>query len=423
MVKKANGKWRMCVNFTNLNKAYPKDSYPLPRINQLVDSIAGHRLLSFMDAFSRYNQIKTDEEDQEKTSFITSQGLFCYKVMSFGLKNAEASYQRLVNHMFRPQIRQNVEVYVDDMLVKSLDEERHMDSLQETFDTLRRHQIKLNPNKCAFGVSSGKFLGFMVSQRRIEANPDKIQAILDMEPPKNIKEVQSLTGRVAALNRFVFKATDKCLPFFKILKKAFEWTDECQKAFQDLKVYLTTALLLSPSILGEELYLYLAVSPHAVSSALVREEGKVQKPVYYTSRALKGVEGRYSLMEKLAFALITASRKLRHYFQAHLIIVMTDHPLKKAMNKLEAVGRLIQWTIELSEFDIRYQPRNVIKAQTLADFIVEFTPSHGDLDEMEDNKTWVVHVDRSSTLHVGGIGVVLKSPEADKLKHKVRLQY
>ena len=151
-------------------------------------------MLSFMDAFSGYNQIKMDKEDQEKTSFITSQGLFCYKVMPFGLKNARATYQRLVNHMFRPQIERNVEVYVDDMLVKSLDEERHLDDLQETFDTLRQHQMKLNPNKCAFGVSSRKFLGFMVSQRGIEANLDKIQVILDMEPPKNIKEVQSLTG-------------------------------------------------------------------------------------------------------------------------------------------------------------------------------------------------------------------------------------
>ena len=227
-----------------------------------------------------------------------------------------------------------------------------------------------------------------------------------MKPPKNIKEVQSLTRRVIALNRFVSQATNKCLPFFKILRKAFEWTDECQEAFQDLKVYLTTVPLLSPSILGEDLYLYLAVSPHAVSSALVREEGKVQKPIYYTSRALRGAEGRYPLMEKLAFALITASRKLRHYFQTHVIIVMIDHPLKKAMNKLEAAGRLIQWAIELSEFDIRYQPRNAIKAQVLADFIAEFTSSHDDLDEMEGNKTWVVHVDGSSTLHAGGIGVL-----------------
>ena len=135
--------------------------------------------------------------------------------------------------------------------------------------------MKLNPNKCAFGVLSGKFLGFMVSHRGIEANPDKIQAILNMKPPQNIKEVQSLTGRVPALNRFVSKATDKCLPFFKVLKKTFEWTDECQRAFQDLKECLTTTPLLSPFVLGEDLYLYLAVTPHVVSSALIREEGRM----------------------------------------------------------------------------------------------------------------------------------------------------
>ena len=146
--------------------------------------------------------------------------------MPFDLKNAATTYQRLVNHMFCPQIGRNVKVYVDDMLVKSLDEEKHLDDLQETFDTLRRYNMKLNPSKCAFGVSLGKFLGFMVSHRGIKANPDKIQVILNMEPPRNIKEVQSLTGRVAALNKFDSKATDKCLPFFKVLKKAFKWKDE-----------------------------------------------------------------------------------------------------------------------------------------------------------------------------------------------------
>ena len=221
--------------------------------------------------------------------------------------------------------------------------------------------MKLNPSKCAFEVSSGNFLRFMVS-RGIEANLDKIQAILDMKPLRNIKEVQFLTGRVAALNRFVSKATDKCLSFFKVLKKAFEGTDECQKAFQDLKAYLTTASLLSPSLLGEELYLYLEMTPYAISSALIREEARVQKPVYYTSQVLRGAEGRYPLIEKLAFTLIIAPRKLIHYFQVHVINVMTDHSLKKAMNKLEAAGRLIQSAVELSEFDIRYQPRNAIKA-------------------------------------------------------------
>ena len=176
------------------------------------------------------------------------------------------------------------------MLMKIQDEEIHQDYLQETFNTLRQYNIKLNPSKCAFGVSSGKFLRFMVSHRGIEANPDKIQAILDMKPPQNVKEVQSLTIRVTALNRFVSKATDKCLPFFRVLRKAFAWTDDCQRAFEDLKAYLTTAPLLSPSVLGEELYLYLAVTPHAVSSTLIREEGRVQKLVYYTSRALRGAE-------------------------------------------------------------------------------------------------------------------------------------
>ena len=136
-----------------------------------------------MDAFSGYNQIWMDEADQEKTSFVTSQGLFCYEVMPFGLKNAGATYQRLVNHMFYPQIGRNVEVYVDDMLVKSLEECKHLDDLQETFNTLRQYSMKLNPSKCAFGVASGKFLGFMVSHKGIEANPEKIKAILDMKPP------------------------------------------------------------------------------------------------------------------------------------------------------------------------------------------------------------------------------------------------
>uniref|UniRef100_A0A2N9H0S8 Integrase catalytic domain-containing protein n=1 Tax=Fagus sylvatica TaxID=28930 RepID=A0A2N9H0S8_FAGSY len=424
MVKKSTGKWRMCVDFTDLNKACPKDSFPLPRIDQLVDSTAGHKLLTFMDAFSGYNQIVMDESDQEKTSFITSRGLFCYKVMSFGLKNAGATYQRLMNRMFHDQIGRNVEVYVDDMLVKSKEEDVHLDDLRETFQTLRKYQMKLNPSKCAFGVYSGKFLGFMVSQRGIEANPDKIKAILEMQPPKSTKEVQRLTGRVAALNRFMSRSTDKCLPFFKTLKKAFEWIDECQQAFEELKRYLTEPPLLSPSKQGEELYLYLAVSPTAVSSALIREEERRQLPVYYTSRALRGAEERYPLMKKLAFALVTATRKLRPYFQAHTIVLLTNHPLRKAMNKPDAAGRLIQWSIELSEFDIDYRPRTAIKAQALADFIAEFTSKDDEpTEDVEQTSKWTMNIDGSSTKDSGGIGVVLRSPKGDTIKQAVRLQY
>ena len=324
LVKKANGKWRMCVDFTDLNRACPKDSFPLPRIDQLVDSTVGHKLLTFMDAFSGYNQIKMAEEDQEKTTFITSQGLYCYKVMPFGLKNAGVTYQRLVNKMFSKQIGRNMEVHVDDMLVKSKEELTHLDDLRETFATLKQYQMKLNPGKCVFGVASGNFLGFMVSQRRIEANPEKVQAIINMALPKTVKEVQKLIGRIAAINRFVSRATDKCLPFFKTLKQAFMWTDECEAAFQELKRYLSHPPLLSPSKEGESLQLYLAVSATAISAALIREEDKKQLPVYYVSQAFQGTEFGYPKIEKIAFALIMASRKLRQYFQANLILVMTD---------------------------------------------------------------------------------------------------
>ena len=163
MVKKVDGKWTMCVDFTDLNKACPKDSYPFPLVNVLVDSTAQHQLLSFMDTFLGYNQIRMDEADQEKTSFVTNQGLFCYKVMPFGLKNAGVTYQRLMNKMFANQIRRNVQVYVDDMLVKIRREEYHLKDLEETFGTLRSYNMKPNSSKCTFEVTAGKFLGFMLS--------------------------------------------------------------------------------------------------------------------------------------------------------------------------------------------------------------------------------------------------------------------
>ena len=167
-----------------------------------------------------------------------------------------------------------------------------------------------------------------------------MRAIVELEPPRIVKAVQSLNGKVAALNKFVSKATDKCLPFFRVLRKSFEWTDECQKAFNDLKKYLSSPPLLSPSMPGEELYLYVAVSQAAVSTTLVREEGGLQRPVYFISRACQGAEERYPRMEKLAFALITAAWKLKPYFQAHTIVVLMDQPLKRAMRNPEVVGRM-----------------------------------------------------------------------------------
>ena len=256
-------------------------------------------------------------------------------------------------------------------------EDDHLDDLRETFDTLRSYNIKLNPSKCAFKVLAGKFLGFMVSQRGIEVNLDKIRAIMEMTPPRIVKEVQSLNNRVAALNKFMLRATNKCLPLFCMLKKSFEWTTECQQAFEDLKAYLSSPPLLSPSKPREELFVYLAVSSAIVNAALVREEDKVQKPVYYTGWALWDTEERYSLMEKLTFTLVTVAWKPKPYFQAHTVVVLTDKPLWWAMSNLEAARCMALWAIELSEFDVQYCPRTTIKGQAVVEFIVEFTNMEG----------------------------------------------
>ena len=195
--------------------------------------------------------------------------------MPFGLKNAWATYQRLVNKMFQKQIGASMEVYIDDMLVKSVKVGLHVAHLAESFQILKDYNMKLNPTKCAFGVSTGKFLGFIVNSRGIEANPDKIKAVLDMQPPSNTKEIQRLTGRIAALSCFVSRSTDKCRPFFHVLKKAFHWDAQCEEAFSVIKAYLSSPpVLVSPSE-GELLTLYLVVSDFSSSTALVRERDRI----------------------------------------------------------------------------------------------------------------------------------------------------
>ena len=255
VVKKKNGKWRVCIDFTDLNKACPKDPFPLTKIDQLVDATSGHHRMSFLDTFQGYHQIAMNPTDQEKTAFITPRGIFCYKVMPFGLKNAGVTYQRMITKMFALQLGKTVEVYNDDMVVKSILAEDHLRDLQAVLNTLRRHRLKLNASKCAFGVGSGKFLGFMVTQRGIEANPDQISVILDLKPPRTVREVQRLTGMAAALNRFISRSAEKCRPFFDLIKKGknFHWGDQSDQAFERLKAYLAAAPLLSTPVNGESL--------------------------------------------------------------------------------------------------------------------------------------------------------------------------
>ncbi|XP_074362906.1 uncharacterized protein LOC141703225 [Apium graveolens] len=318
LVKKPNGKWRTCVDFTDLNKACPKDSFPLPRIDQLVDATAGHALLSFMDAYSGYNQILMYEPDQEHTSFITDRGLYCYIGMPFGLINAGATYQ-------------------------------------------------------------------------------------------SVKQVQSLTGRIAALNRFVSKSSDRCKEFFKAIKgrgKDFLWTPNCEEAFLKIKEQLGNPPILTKPEDGETLILYLAVLEYSISAVLVKEEASYQWPVYY----------------------------------AHRIEVRTAYPLRQILHKPESSGRMLKWAIELGQFDLEYCPRTAIKGQALADFVLEFDEeiddkaivlaeptsqeSHQDEKKQElPHPWWTLHVDGAVNNSGSGAGIILITPEGHRLMSAIHLKF
>jgi hypothetical protein len=379
MVKKANGKWRMCIDFTDLNKAHPKGEFPFPRIDSLVDATASSELMSLLDCYSGYHQIWMKKEDEPKTRFITPSGTYCYLRMPEGLKNAGGSFSRMTAKVLHSQIGRNVLTYVYD-IVKSTKQENHIANLQETFANFRQAGLKLNPEKCVFGVKKGKFLGCLVSTKGIKANPSKIKAILRMEPPNSKKGAQRLAGRLASLNRFISRSTEKNLPFFEILKSAevFQWGLAQQKAFEELKQYLIDLTTITPPSSGNLLLLYVAASHYAVSAALVQEkqDGQVkrQAPVYFVSKVLSLSMKNYTKLEKVLYVVLMASRKLRHYFQAYHIIVPSSQPLKDIMRNREAIGRIRKWAAELNEFTIDYVHRSSIPSQALADFIADWTP-------------------------------------------------
>ncbi|PKA57863.1 RNA-directed DNA polymerase like [Apostasia shenzhenica] len=397
MVKKANGKWRMCVDFHTLNQACPKDTYPLPCIEAMVDRTFGYEVMSFLDAFSGYHQIRMAKEDEEKTAFITDLGTYCYNVMPFGLKNAGATYQRMIDVVFKDQRGKNLEAYVDDILVKSKSMEGHLTDLMETLDTLRRFNLKLNPAKCTFGAVSGKFLGYLISARGIEINPDKISAILSMPSPRMVKQIHKLAGQINDLGRFISKAGDRCSPFFRCLRnnKKGQWTNECEAAFIELKRYLTSPSILVVPKEGAILSLYLGVSDTVVSTVLVNDDSGVQHPMFYISHILLDAESRYLILESLALALLMMARKLRPYFQSCTIQVVTDQPLLKILHTPEVSGRLLKWSIELGEYDIKYVPRTAIKAQALADFVAELSTSEPSPTKSKATP-WSLHIDGAS---------------------------
>ncbi|GKV51507.1 hypothetical protein SLEP1_g58152 [Rubroshorea leprosula] len=271
---------------------------------------------------------------------------------------------------------------------------------------------------------SGKFLGYVMSKKGIEVNSDKVMAVQQMKPPKTVKDVQRLTGRLAALHRFMARLAERCLPFFRALRepKSFQWTSECQQAFDELKQYLASPPLLSKPIEGERLYLYLGIADEAVNSILLREQDKQQKLICYISKVLQDAERNYPIAEKATFALVYTAQKLRAYFQSHDIIVYTDLPLKKILQKPELSSWLIGWAVELSEYDLKFQPCTAIKGQALANFLVECHPP-AEEKTSPAGPIWTLFVDGAASVEGSGAEAVLIDPNGFKSEHALRFSF
>jgi hypothetical protein len=310
-------------------------------------------------------------------------------------------------------------------------EESLISDLTETFDNLNRYKLKLNPTKCSFGVSSGQLLGFLVSARGIEANPEKIQAILTMVKPAKLHNVQKLAGRVAALSRFVARLGEKALPFYALMKKSddkFEWTEEGDTAFAQLKKVLSTPPVLVAPNEKEPLLLYIAATHQVVSTVLVvdrSKEGKaheVQRPVYFLSEVLSPTKQRYPHYQKLAYSIFTTARKLRQYFAVHPIIVVNEAPLSNILNNPAATGCVSLWGIELSPLEITYKKQKAIKSQVLPDFTAEWLELQN-TGPPDLSSVWTMYFNRSKRVQGAGAGVVLISPQGDKLKYVLRMSF
>ena len=310
--------------------------YVMPIIDMLVDFTANNELLSFMDGFTRYNQILLVIDDISKTTFRCpgSLGLFEWMVMLFCLKNADATYQRAMNAIFNDMLGHHMEIYIDDILVKSKKVAEDVNHLRKSFEMMRLHQLKLNPLQCAFRVQAGNFVGFLVHQTGVEVDQNKARAIISAKAPQNKKELHKLLGQVNYLRNFISNMVGKTKVFSDLIKpkevEEFKWEKQHQIAFDGIKGYLCKPTVLMPPLKGRPLKLYLSTAKESIGFLLTQNNAEGhEQVVYYLSRILNSTKTRYTPIEKLCLALYFAYMKLRHYMIKFQVYVVSQTNLMK----------------------------------------------------------------------------------------------
>ena len=362
VVKKKNGKNRFCVNYKPLNDITKKDSYPLPRIDEILDGLQNAQWFTTLDLASGYWQIKVRPEDQEKTAFTTKFGIYEFKVMPFGLCNAPATFQRTMDYVLGDIKGKFVMVYLDDVIIYSKTFEDHMIHLKEVLKRIEDAQLRLKAEKYYFAASKLQFLGHVVGKNGIEPDPEKVDKIVNYSSPINLRDLRGALGLFSYYRRFIKNFSQIADPLYELLKKdvPYQWTERQQQAFDILKERLSSAPIVRYPNMEKPFLLYTDASGTGLGAVLSQQDGKEEYVVAYASRTLSPAEKNYGITEKECLAIIWAVKYFRHYLYGSKFTIITDHSaLKWLLNSSgeTANRRLERWKITLSEYeyDIKYR--------------------------------------------------------------------
>lgn len=377
LVPKKDKSYRFCVDYRALNAVTRKDAYPLPYVSAILDRLRGAKYLSSMDIKSAYWQISVKEECRELTAFtIPGRGLFHFKRMPFGLSNAPASWQRLIDQVLGADLEPYVFVYLDDIIVFSPDFQTHLELLRKVFDRLTAAGLTLSKEKCKFCCPSLKYLGFVVDSQGVHVDVEKVEAILKVPPPTSATEVRRFLGMAGWYRKFVPGFSTKIAPLTKLIqkRKPFQWTTDCEAAFCDIKNHLVTAPILTCPDFSRPFILQTDASAYGLGAVLTQNFDDGEKVICFLSRSLTRLERNYSTTERECLSVIWAVEKLRHYLEGSHFIIVTDHASLVWLNNLkDPTGRLARWAIRLQPFDYTIVHRKG-KDNVVPDFLSRSVP-------------------------------------------------
>ena len=361
MVQKKDGSWRFCIDYRKVNAHTHRDAYPLPRIDETLDSLSGATYFSTLDLASGYWQVEMAERDKEKTAFSTPYGHYEFNVMPFGLTNAPATFQRLMECVLSGLTLSECLIYLDDIIIFSATFSEHVARLRNVLQRLRNANLKLKPSKCCFAQSSVKYLGHIVSRKGVHADPEKVEAVFNYPSPKDLKELNHFLGLTSYYRRFIEGYAKIAVPLHKLRQKGnnFCWNDNCEKAFIELKSRLMNSPILSYPDFSLPFVLSTDASDAAVGAVLSQVKEGRECVVAYWSRQLQKAERNYSTIEKEALAIVSAIKEFYPYLYGFHFTLVTDHnPLTTLKGVKDYGGRLTRWMLFLQQFnyDIVYKP-------------------------------------------------------------------